>query len=105
MNTTVNCPACGHTIEDCDGFGFVYCPACGHCTHPGGTGGICAICGRAMSESVLDEWFPRSAPTPAATARRETPAQFQDRLAAHRDEVLTGWWEQQTGERYKKRYP
>ena len=43
---TVDCPKCGKTQTDMDGFGFLACiPGCGFCTHPSRTDGVCGICG------------------------------------------------------------
>lgn len=40
-----DCPRCGFTHEDMDGFGVLACSECGYCSHPDITGGICVICG------------------------------------------------------------
>lgn len=40
----VQCPNCGETQIDLDGFGVQHCPACGYCQHPMLTGGVCQLC-------------------------------------------------------------
>jgi len=54
----VECPKCGKSEADMDGFGFIACiPGCGHCTHPSAEQhqpiGLwyCGICGQCLPDS------------------------------------------------------
>jgi hypothetical protein len=50
-----DCPNCGQSQIDMDGFGVLRCESCGYCAHPSRTGNVCDICGDVESEDDADE--------------------------------------------------
>lgn len=46
---TRECPRCGDSQRDLDGFGALYCQKCGFCTHASITAGVCDFCEKEFS--------------------------------------------------------